>query len=204
MDITHYIENKHKQKFELKAWGVANYCFGGTVQFPHFLVIDAINENGLLLALDDTELAGIACYSQLEGRHEFDQLNQIREFNRNPGLYRNQDIKEVAKDHNISIEEVEWEPISSSLTDYHPTNNDLVLSLLAVMPHYRGQGIGKKLVEEIINIDKQKDTSAIFTFCYEGGFSKHIYESFGFEPIFRQKPFYLDGEACTIMGRKLK
>jgi len=204
MNIIHYAEDDHKQKFEHKAWGIANYCFGGIVDFPSFFVADAINKKGLLLAIDGDELAGIAGYSKLEGRQELEQLNQIIKFCLEPTLHKEQDTKQVAEEYNVPIEKVEWVPSPNSFSCYSPMNDDIVFTIMAVMPHYRGRGIGKRLMEERINIARQGETSAIFAWCYERGPSIEVHRSFGFEPIFRQKPFYRDGEGCTIMGLKLK
>ena len=57
-------------------------------------------------------------------------------------------------------------------------NNVLELASLAVSENYRGQGIGKKLVEEILRVQKERP---VYLMCFRD--KKGFYTKSGFEEI---------------------
>lgn len=68
---------------------------------------------------------------------------------------------------------------------------------MAVHPDYRGQGIGKRLMQHVLNEDE--------VFFLEVRVSnltaKSIYEKYGFKDIHIRKGYYADGEDAYIMRR---
>ena len=93
----------------------------------------------------------------------------------------------VAKDENKIIGYIGIEKI---LDEVHIIN-------MAVHPGYRGQGIGKRLMQHVLNEDE--------VFFLEVRISnekaKGVYEKYGFKVINTRKNYYADGEDAFVMRR---
>jgi ribosomal-protein-alanine N-acetyltransferase len=68
---------------------------------------------------------------------------------------------------------------------------------MAVHPDYRGKGIGKRLMQHILN-----DEEVFFLEVRVSNESaKKIYEKYGFKDISIRKSYYADGEDAYVMRR---
>jgi ribosomal-protein-alanine N-acetyltransferase len=68
---------------------------------------------------------------------------------------------------------------------------------MAVHPDYRGKGIGKRLMQHILN-----DEEVFFLEVrVSNGSAKKIYEKYGFKDISIRKSYYADGEDAYVMRR---
>lgn len=68
---------------------------------------------------------------------------------------------------------------------------------MAVHPDYRGRGIGKRLLQHVLN-----DEDVFFLEVRVSNESaKSIYEHFGFKVISLRKGYYADGEDAYVMRR---
>lgn len=74
----------------------------------------------------------------------------------------------------------------------------------AVLPDHRGQGIGKELVRQRIEIAIQDGATAIFASCWMGGSSWRVLQKNGFQPMRLWGPSYYDGHAAKAMCRRLQ
>lgn len=75
---------------------------------------------------------------------------------------------------------------------------------LAVNPEYRRQGIGRKLINCIINLAQSKKIHSIFLEVRSKNIPAiRLYESFGFKTYAARKKYYPDDDAL-LMGFKVK
>jgi tRNA threonylcarbamoyl adenosine modification protein YeaZ/ribosomal-protein-alanine acetyltransferase len=79
------------------------------------------------------------------------------------------------------------------------------LANLAVSPEYRGRGVGKTLLKNIIDRVKYKDIKyIILEVRHLNLHAIRLYEKFGFQPFARRKGYYRDtGEDAVLMELKL-
>jgi ribosomal-protein-alanine N-acetyltransferase len=71
---------------------------------------------------------------------------------------------------------------------------------IAVLPEFRGRGIGKKLmIESIKRAIKRGAKSMIFEVRVDNYPALHIYKNFGFKIIGRIKDYYMGGEDAFTM-----
>ena len=77
---------------------------------------------------------------------------------------------------------------------------------IAVLPEYRGKGIGKMLLNELFSEAKQRKMSLITLEVRESNHvARHLYKSCGFENVGIRKNYYADNrENAVIMTASLK
>ena len=64
------------------------------------------------------------------------------------------------------------------------------LLLIAVLPDYRGRGIGAALLERFIEAARARGRIRLFLEMREGNPAHSLYRRFGFEPIGRRRNYY--------------
>ncbi|WP_340589338.1 GNAT family N-acetyltransferase [Erythrobacter alti] len=64
------------------------------------------------------------------------------------------------------------------------------LLLIAVRPQFRGQGIGKQLMEEFVANSKERGTARIFLEMRAGNPAEHLYREIGFEQVGLRRGYY--------------
>lgn len=62
--------------------------------------------------------------------------------------------------------------------------------LIAVRPEYRGNGMGKDLLSEVIERARAREAARIFLEMRDGNPAEHLYRAFGFEKIGQRKGYY--------------
>ena len=62
--------------------------------------------------------------------------------------------------------------------------------LIAVMPTFRGTGVGKKLLAEVINRARSRSVTRLFLEMRDGNPAEHLYRRFDFEKIGHRKGYY--------------
>lgn len=62
--------------------------------------------------------------------------------------------------------------------------------LIAVLPQYRGEGTGKRLLREVIERARNRDVSRVFLEMRDGNPAEHLYRGFGFEKIGQRTGYY--------------
>jgi ribosomal-protein-alanine N-acetyltransferase len=68
---------------------------------------------------------------------------------------------------------------------------------MAVDPKYRGKGIGKRLMQHVLN-----DEDVFFLEVrVSNDYAKNVYQRYGFEVIDTRKGYYTDGEDAYVMRR---
>ena len=72
-----------------------------------------------------------------------------------------------------------------------------------VHPSFRGQGIGKDLIQKRIDLAYEHHVSRVFVSCYGGSPVSHLYAQRGFLPLFRLGPRYYGGYAETLMAKEI-
>lgn len=79
--------------------------------------------------------------------------------------------------------------------------NEAEVMSVAVLPEYRGRGIGKKLFGELLKICKEEGANAVTLEVRPSNTAAiKIYESFGLKSVGRRKKYYVDnGEDALIM-----
>ena len=93
----------------------------------------------------------------------------------------------VAKDENKVVGYIGIEKI---LDETHIIN-------MAVDPEYRGKGIGKRLMQHVLN-----DEDVFFLEVrVSNENAKNVYKKYGFEVIETRKGYYADGEDAYVMRR---
>lgn len=93
----------------------------------------------------------------------------------------------VAKDENKVIGYIGIEKI---LDEVHIIN-------MAVEPGYRGKGVGKRLMQHVLN-----DEEVFFLEVrVSNETAKKVYEKYGFQVIDTRKGYYADGEDALVMRR---
>ena len=82
------------------------------------------------------------------------------------------------------------------ITEGHITN-------IAVLPEYRGKGVGKALVEQMIEFAKEMEMIAITLEVRISNYNaQRLYTSYGFKPEGFRKRYYADtGEDAIIMWK---
>jgi ribosomal-protein-alanine N-acetyltransferase len=64
------------------------------------------------------------------------------------------------------------------------------LLLIAVLPDYRGRGIGAALLQRFIEAARARGRGRLFLEMREGNPAHSLYRRFGFEPIGRRRNYY--------------
>lgn len=64
------------------------------------------------------------------------------------------------------------------------------LLLIAVMPEYRGEGLGQELIERLFIQSRTRGVSRIFLEMRRGNPAEHLYRKSGFEPIGTRRDYY--------------
>lgn len=96
----------------------------------------------------------------------------------------------VAKDDENNNRIVGYIGVEKILDEVHIIN-------MAVHPAYRGKGIGKRLMQHVLN-----DEEVFFLEVrVSNETAKNIYEHFGFNVINVRKSYYADGEDAYVMRR---
>ncbi|WP_338243945.1 GNAT family N-acetyltransferase [Aurantiacibacter hainanensis] len=62
--------------------------------------------------------------------------------------------------------------------------------LIAVIPAVRGTGVGRELLNEVIERAKDRSVNRIFLEMRDGNPAEHLYRRFGFEKIGRRAGYY--------------
>lgn len=109
-------------------------------------------------------------------------------FPKNESVFREDEHKYlVAKDDNKVVGYIGIEKV---LDETHIIN-------MAVDPKYRGQGIGKRLMQHVLN-----DEDVFFLEVrVSNENAKNVYKKYGFEVIDTRKGYYADGEDAYVMRR---
>ncbi|MFH1386377.1 MAG: ribosomal protein S18-alanine N-acetyltransferase [bacterium] len=68
---------------------------------------------------------------------------------------------------------------------------------MAVDPNYRGKGVGKRLMQHVLN----EDEVFFLEVRVSNESAKKIYQKYGFEVISTRKAYYADGEDAYVMRR---
>ena len=69
----------------------------------------------------------------------------------------------------------------------------------------RNQGFAKLILNELINVSKEKNCSSITLEVRENNLSAiHLYELFNFKEVGKRKNYYKNGDTAILMTRKLK
>ncbi len=77
---------------------------------------------------------------------------------------------------------------------------ELHINNIAVVPEYRRQGYGKKMMQHILN--KFSDTSEMYLEVRRSNTAAiRLYEKFNFERVYLRKAYYGDGEDALVMRR---
>jgi len=78
------------------------------------------------------------------------------------------------------------------------------LQTIAVAEQYRGQGVGRALMQEILDDARAHDCSEMLLEVREDNQSaQSLYENLGFEVIARRSRYYPDGSSALIMRASL-
>jgi ribosomal-protein-alanine N-acetyltransferase len=62
--------------------------------------------------------------------------------------------------------------------------------LIAVMPRHRGNGVGKRLLREVIDRARGRSVARVFLEMRDGNLAEHLYRSFGFDKIGHRPGYY--------------
>jgi len=62
--------------------------------------------------------------------------------------------------------------------------------LIAVLPQHRGKGVGKQLLQEVIDRARNRSVTRVFLEMRDGNPAEHLYRGFGFEKIGHRAGYY--------------
>ncbi len=62
--------------------------------------------------------------------------------------------------------------------------------LIAVRPAYRGNGVGKQLLAQVIDRARARNAARVFLEMRDGNPAEHLYRRFGFEKIGHRRGYY--------------
>jgi ribosomal-protein-alanine N-acetyltransferase len=65
------------------------------------------------------------------------------------------------------------------------------LLLIAVVPDHRGKGIGRVLMQRLIEAAEARGTARLFLEMREGNPAEALYQAFAFRPVGRRRNYYL-------------
>ncbi len=81
---------------------------------------------------------------------------------------------------------------------------DCDLLIIAVLPEYRGNGIGKTLLKRLLSGAKRRGARRMLLEVRESNVvAQELYRSQGFEFLSVRKKYYPDGENALVMAKKL-
>lgn len=85
--------------------------------------------------------------------------------------------------------------------EYKP--NRITISMLAVIPEQRKKGIGKQLIEKVMENSKKSGVQQIYVTCWMGGKkeSYHLFKSLGYKDL-EATMSYPDGSQGAIMVKE--
>lgn len=64
------------------------------------------------------------------------------------------------------------------------------LLLIAIRPEFRGQGLGKRLLQDFLDEARGRGSRKIFLEMRSGNPAEHLYRNFGFEQVGLRKGYY--------------
>ncbi|MEM6475090.1 MAG: GNAT family N-acetyltransferase [Pseudomonadota bacterium] len=64
------------------------------------------------------------------------------------------------------------------------------LLLIAVLPEYRGRGLAQRLIEQLFDAAKTRDSERIYLEMRRGNTAIHLYRKLGFKPIGERRNYY--------------
>ncbi len=75
---------------------------------------------------------------------------------------------------------------------------------IAVAPTFRGRGVGKLLLQRLIDSAKSRGVEKLFLEVRVlNGAAQKLYQSAGFSPLSVRKKYYPDGEDALVMAKNL-
>jgi [ribosomal protein S18]-alanine N-acetyltransferase len=72
------------------------------------------------------------------------------------------------------------------------------LLLLAVLPSYRGKGVGRRLLERFMKAAEQRGATRLFLEMRDGNKAELLYRAAGFVNVGRRRHYYRRGEAGPL------
>ncbi len=79
------------------------------------------------------------------------------------------------------------------------------LANLAVAPSARGQGIGQRLMDEVLAFGRSNNAVSIYLEVRQSNtIARQFYARLGFVPIYVRKGYYENGEDAVVMEKELK
>ncbi|MBS4016467.1 MAG: ribosomal protein S18-alanine N-acetyltransferase [Candidatus Latescibacteria bacterium] len=83
--------------------------------------------------------------------------------------------------------------------------DEMQLANIAVKKEQRKQGVGSRLLQEVVNIAQENQCqSIILEVRISNTAAQYMYEKFGFKSIFVRKRYYPDGEEAIVYKKSLK
>lgn len=170
-------------------------------------VINHLRRGRVLVAMKEGNLAGFVGYdtvadcppSRVTGQSWQSLLERDLTYARTPAAHAELEATLRASLQNIGKGRVVMKSYPSSFTEQNiPVDlNDMYCTELAVLPALRRNGVARELVTLML-----QNVAVWYVDCWMGGNSAKVFESCGFEPILLSGPWYADGSASLLMGRR--
>ncbi len=92
---------------------------------------------------------------------------------------------------------------ATKCVNYNP--NNVTISMIAVIPEETGKGIGKKLVEKVMEESKNAGAQQVYVTCFggKGGSSYKMFKSLVYVELSTRCYHYKDGSEGVIMYKEL-
>ncbi|OGY55456.1 MAG: hypothetical protein A2912_01485 [Candidatus Buchananbacteria bacterium RIFCSPLOWO2_01_FULL_40_23b] len=90
-----------------------------------------------------------------------------------------------------------------SLSFNYVSNTDYLKTVTVVDPLYRNKGIAAALNSRVETVLQEAEISHLFTYAIAGQGMYHVNLKRGFERVLSIEPFYKNGSAAVLMGKRL-
>lgn len=83
-----------------------------------------------------------------------------------------------------------------------PSNEDYYISYIVIVPEHRGKGLGTEMLTSLCDHIRARGGEQVFVHT-SNEISQYLHERAGFQQILYLEPFYRNGKAATLMGKRL-
>jgi len=161
---------------------------------------DTLDTSNGIIALDDKEILGFQLFEELEknsARKEY--LERKLYWAQHPECENH--LKEYYQKLANQVRGkviIEYFKNQFTTKNFAINNKDLYIDTIVIHPEYRKKGIGRKLIEQLL--ESKLNASSLYVDCLQDSGTETLYSIVGFKPIIRLGPTHISGHSSLMMG----